>query len=375
MFSISNIDAVEFMASINTQQDENYVITDPPYGNVDSPHYEGRVKDPVLSPEYIEKFSSACFQKATGTFLFCSLHQTERWSNVLRKVGYEYVRTGVWIKPNAYWTPTPYTGGALEGFVYACKHRKDGTHSRIPAYVCSYAGHIKDGERKHPFRKPIPLVRQVIRDINIRGKNIIDPFAGGGSIGVASLLEGNNSLSNDLDNHAIPNLQWSLDNFELWETSQPKRGIVLAKTRTPRKTHKPRAQTPVDEKTTGEMIKDSPPRPKRKTRPLTTDQKRAILLAMVEHTKRHTEDNNPMTEREFLELLLGPDFDRRMKKGEKRERGTLKRAYPVDKLWAECRFIRATAAKKDKVVFFPKDTAKQKREKELFDIFDELESM
>ena len=367
MFRISNIDAVEFLASIDAQHDENYIITDPPYGNIESPHYEGPVKDPVLSPEYIKNLSSACYQKAKGTFLFCSLNQNEQWANALRKAGYEYVRVGVWVKPNAYWTPTPYTGGALEGFVYACKDRKGGTHSRIPAYVCSYGGHLKDGEEKHPFRKPVPLVRQVIRDLGIRGKNIIDPFAGGGSIGVASLLEGNNSFSNDLDLHVISNLQWRLNNFELWETSQPKRGIVLVPTRKPRKTHKPRKVQPEGQSSTE---KKAPPK-KRRTRPLSTDNKRAILMAMLEHTKRKA-DGGGMTEREFLETLLGSNFDKRMKKGEKKERGTLKRAYPVDKLWDECRFIKTTAAKAGKVIFFPKDTAKQKRERELLDILASL---
>jgi hypothetical protein len=377
------MDAVEFLLGVDTDNRQTYIITDPPYGNVDSPNWEGPVKDPVLSPEYMQSFSDACFQKARGTFLFCGLYQSQVWAKVLSKSGYEYVRTGVWIKPNAFWTPTPYTGGALEGFVYASKTRSDGTHSRIPAYVCSYAGHHKPGEEKHPFRKPVPLVRQIIRDLSIHDKIIIDPFAGGGSIGVSALLENNINFSNDLDGHVINNLEWRLSNYEMWASSQPKRGIVVAGPRKPRKTHKPRAAEPVAdvEKHLDDQLAENaeasgdddkkPPKP-RKTRPLNKEQKKQLLSALLIHTAKK-KSGKGMTEREFLTILLGPDYNKKVLKGQKRQLGTLGRMYPLKKLWAECNFIQETLKIRGQPIHIPKANAKEKKQTEYLDILDQLD--
>lgn len=380
IFSVSNIDAVKFLDSVSTDRRENYIVTDPPYGNIDSYHYEGSLKDPVLSDEYIKTFTDSCFKKAQGAFIFCDLNHVEKWSKALKTSGYKYARTGVWIKPNAYWVPTPYTGGALEGFVYACKSRADGAYSRIPAYICSFSGHLKEGEKGHPFRKPVPLVRQILRDLGLEDKNILDPFAGGGSIGVAALLEGNNSFSNDLDLHVIDNLEWRMSNFKLWETSQPKRGIIVAQPKRPRKTHKPRAAAPVA------ATEETKKKPKgsgkpRTTPPLTAGQKKAIVVAMLHHTKRKTE-GKPMTEREFLTILLGPHYNVRLKKGQERIRGTLGRPYPQDKLWSECRKI-VKMGKKNEIGFkgekgfitidYPRDTAEMKAEREFLELLDDID--
>ena len=112
-----------------------------------------------------------------------------------------------------------------------------------------------------------------------------------------------------------------------------------------------------------ENASEDRPKRKRRTKPLSLTEKKAILLALKKHSDGKA-DGNGMTEREFLELLLGPRFDKRMKKGEKRVRGTLKRAFPVDKLWAECKFIRDTAAKANMKLIIPKETAAEKRERD-----------
>ncbi len=97
----------------------------------------------------------------------------------------------------------------------------------IPVYNCSFSGVLKPGESPHPFRKPIPLIRQIIRDLDLHGDTIIDPFCGSGSTGVAGLLEACRVKLNDRDISSVDLANFRTENFELWRSSEPKEGIKM----------------------------------------------------------------------------------------------------------------------------------------------------
>lgn len=51
---------------------------------------------------------------------------------------------------------------------------------------------FKEDERVHPTQKPLALYRRIIRQSTHLGDSVLDPFAGSGTTGHASLLEGRN---------------------------------------------------------------------------------------------------------------------------------------------------------------------------------------
>ena len=331
--SILNIDALECLSSLEPKQGPVYVITDPPYGETNKELYQGPSKDPVLTREYKAQFASLCFEKAEGVFMFCNVRQIEEYENVFESVGFPYVRCGVWIKPNAYWRPAPYTKGAIEAFIWACKTRKTSVQSVIPAYMCSTSGTLKPNEEHHPFRKPIPLIRKIIRDLGVCGSLIVDPFCGGGSIAVSALLEKCSVVAGDIDASIMENLEWRTKNFYLWKTSEPKEAIHMAGRRGKKSKFEFRAE-----------------------------ERNHIIKLLNAHTDLVKSEKPGIREAEFLEKLLGKDYNRLPEKGKKREYGLIKRRVSVDRLWKECAVIARLAKQAGGELLIPKLSPAQRRD-------------
>ena len=344
-FEISNQSAESFLDKLIESKDNNLrysIFTDPPYGETKESC------DPLLSKEEIESLSHKFFSLAEESFIFSGILNLRTWKESLENAGYRYLRTGVWLKPNAYWNPTPYTAGSIEHFVFASKSREG--HTCFPAYKCSTSGHLKWAEENHPFRKPVPLARQIIRDafsVNTDGF-IVDPFAGSGSFGVAALLEEKSIILNDLDSSMVDNIKWRLDHYDLWSTSEPKGGIKVVSTNTD----------------TNQSNDESRPRRNRKKFSWKEEEIRHLCEAMAAHTHRVKAKNKDkgMTEEEFLLLLQGKP-QKKAKNGkvlQKAQKGLFSRRIAADRIWTKCAWIRKIAMEKGTDLLYPKKTQRQK---------------
>lgn len=346
-FELKNQPASVFLTELLNSKDPDLpysIFTDPPYGE------SNEACDKPLKTEEIRSLSLQFYNLANETFLFCGCKTLDLWKSSLKDAGYRYIRTGVWLKPNAYWQPTPYTGGGIEYFVFASKTREGRTC--FPAYICSTSGQLKWAEENHPFRKPVPLARQVIRDAfsNNQDGFIVDPFAGSGSFGVAGLLEERFIILNELDGSMLPNIEWRLEHYDLWNSSEPKEGIKV-----------------VDPKTDTNQTDDGA-EPKTNTRKRgkfswKEEEIKALCEAMAAHTKRvkaKTKDKG-MTEAEFLQLLQGIPQEKN-KQGKITKRGTkglFKRRIAAARIWTKCAWIRKIALEKGQDLRFPKKTQRE----------------
>lgn len=344
-FETFQADAVESVQSATPNRSETVIITDPPYGDVEKWRYRGKLKDPVLTEPYKERLAKAFHLKASAVFLFCDIRQVSGWEKILKKSGFKYCRIGVWVKSHSNWAPSPYTASSLEGFVWACGDRNDHNSGAciLPAYKCSNGGVYKEGEQRHPFRKPVHLIRQIIRDISASGKTVIDPFSGGGSIPVAALLEDCHVIASDIDPSVISNLAWKCENYYMWETSQPREDIRMSEGN-------------------NSEGKKTPPK-KRKKSGWTDGERLHIIKALMEHTEAINDKKKGIREFAFLQSMLGKDFNKppAEMKGKKRGYGKIQRRVSEADLWKAVRDIVNEAKKAGVVLLSPQMSSAERK--------------
>ena len=97
----------------------------------------------------------------------------------------------------------PYTHHYREG--QRAKHYHGGgkalpprvnTGRRYPTSVLTYG---RDRKSWHPTQKPLDLGRWLVRTYSHPGMTVLDPFAGGGNLPLAALLEGRNVIASEVD--------------------------------------------------------------------------------------------------------------------------------------------------------------------------------
>ena len=130
--------------------------------------------------------------------IFCQVEATEKWRESLR--GLDYVRTGVWVKPDA----QPQLSGDRPGMGYESivfahpKGRKrwsGGGRSGVFTHCKQQFG----GQAPHPTTKPLPLMLELVDLFTDPGELVLDPFCGSGTTGVACLRLGRRFIGIERD--------------------------------------------------------------------------------------------------------------------------------------------------------------------------------
>lgn len=184
-------DALALLASLPDGA-VDHVICDPPYDEKTHREASTRCVRPVgISFAPIEPHTIAVDLVRIArrwAIAFCAVEQVGAYAAA---VGADaWIRAGAWDRPDA----CPQFSGdrpaqAIEGV--AVMHRPGrkawcGGGKRGLWRHCVERG---DG-RAHPTQKPLPLMRELVRDFTDPGDVILDPFAGSGTTGVAALAEG-----------------------------------------------------------------------------------------------------------------------------------------------------------------------------------------
>jgi site-specific DNA-methyltransferase (adenine-specific) len=191
-------DCLEVMATLEPVQ---HVITDPPF-EVEA-HTKARrsLKDAIeidfaaITPEEREA-AAAHFARLASRWViaFCQIEAVAAWRSVYEKAKLDWVRGGVWDKPNG----APQFTGDRPGQGFEClaiahhKGRKrwngGGKHAVWRCPLDHRAG--GGGKQEHPTIKPTDLMLQLVEDFTDPGETILDPYAGSASTGVAALRLG-----------------------------------------------------------------------------------------------------------------------------------------------------------------------------------------
>jgi DNA modification methylase len=157
------------------------VITDPPYRN--TPDFGVGVLEPAA-------INVLCRELARLTkrwvVVFTDVESVGLWQSAYLAAGLDYVRTGVWTKPNA----APQRSGdrpscGFEAIVFG--HRpgrkcwNGGGHTAIWTFTVELSGRV------HPTQKPVALMERLVSEFSNPGDLICDPFSGAASTGVAAI--------------------------------------------------------------------------------------------------------------------------------------------------------------------------------------------
>ena len=135
--------------------------------------------------------------------VFCQAEAIAAWRLMLESAGLDWVRAGVWIKPNG----MPQFTGDRPGQGYesiAIAHPKGrkrwnggGSHGvwNIPLDHNAGGG----GKSEHPTKKADAIMLALVEDFTDEGETILDPFAGSGTTLVAALRLGRKAIGIEKD--------------------------------------------------------------------------------------------------------------------------------------------------------------------------------
>lgn len=189
-------DALALLASLPDGA-VDHVITDPPYNA--RTHAGAKAKGGELverstiefaSLESAEFFADCLRAAARWCLAFCAAEQLAAYEGA---AGGAWIRAGAWIRIGAapqFTGDRPATGFDAVAIAHRPGRKRWNGGGRHAVWSHGFQrDEVGDG-RGHPTRKPLALMRELVRDFTDPGEVILDPFAGSGTTGVAALAEG-----------------------------------------------------------------------------------------------------------------------------------------------------------------------------------------
>lgn len=203
-----------------------HVITDPPYEAEAHTKQRRQLKDAtqrrgavnvgaVRRTDNILDFSaiteatradvSAQFGRLARRWVvvFCQIEAIATWRHSLVGGGLEWVRGGIWRKPDGmpqFTGDRPGQGFESIAIAHPSGRKRWNGGGRHAVWVCSLDhGHGGTGQSEHPTQKPLALMMDLIADFTDTDDIICDPFTGSGTTGVACLRLGRRFIGCELD--------------------------------------------------------------------------------------------------------------------------------------------------------------------------------
>jgi DNA modification methylase len=137
------------------------------------------------------------------TIAFCQIEAVAAWRAAYEAAGLEWVRGGIWRKPNG----APQFGGDRPGQGFEClaiahklgrkRWNGGGKHA---VWECPLDHGAGNGRRNdHPTQKPLALMMELVADFTDAGETILDPFAGSGTTLLAAVRLGRKAVGIERD--------------------------------------------------------------------------------------------------------------------------------------------------------------------------------
>lgn len=209
-------DCLDPATGLASLESVDHVITDPPYGE-EAHTLQRRFKrqgvsgaasgavDRRLLENGSLNFSSLDFASldfASRQFariakrwvvVFCQVEQTHDWRTQMKQYGLDYVRTGVWIKPDGqpqYTGDRPGMGYESLVICHPPGRKKWNGGGRHGVWRFNKIGPEDVDRTGHQTQKPMLLMEKLVSDFSSPGDLICDPFMGSGTTGVACIKLG-----------------------------------------------------------------------------------------------------------------------------------------------------------------------------------------
>ncbi len=125
--------------------------------------------------------------------VFCQMESAHLWTDALRAGGAEYVRTGVWTKPDGQPQLTgdrPGVGYETIVIAHSPGRKRWNGGGRTAVWTYNNKSDVAGCAPVHTTQKPIALMTALVRDFTDHGETVLDPFAGSGTTGVAAIQNG-----------------------------------------------------------------------------------------------------------------------------------------------------------------------------------------
>lgn len=175
------------------------IIADPPYDEHTHQGHRLPVRDRAAVPfDPIDPadFIPELIERSSGWVVcFCSL---EMFGAYKAAAGSAWVRSGLWVKPDA----CPQMSGdrpAVPAEGIAIMHRPGRKRWNGGGRKALWShNRARGGERCHETPKPVSLMVELVNDFSQPGATIWDPFAGGGTTGVAAIRRGRAFIGHEL---------------------------------------------------------------------------------------------------------------------------------------------------------------------------------
>lgn len=134
---------------------------------------------------------------------FCQIEAIANWRSVLTGAGLEWVRGGIWRKPDGMPQFTgDRPGQGFESLAIAHqpgrKRWNGGGRHAVWTFTLDH-GHGGGVRNEHPTQKPIALMMALVSDFTDPGDVVVDPFAGSGTTGIACLRLGRRFIGFEID--------------------------------------------------------------------------------------------------------------------------------------------------------------------------------
>lgn len=210
---IYNMDCLEGMKQIN-KSSVDAVITDPPYyiatlqKNLKGETLRSSSKNNIFFNEFdhfknLKHYQAFCFDflneikrvlKPKGqVYMFFSTHHLKWIINMIEDLDFHFYQVLIWYKPETMGIFPNQYGWNYEPILWFRKDYKGGScvmnigNSQRNVFTFTST---KISARKeagfHPTVKPLPLVRQLIKNCTHEGGVVLDPFVGSGTTAVAA---------------------------------------------------------------------------------------------------------------------------------------------------------------------------------------------
>lgn len=217
------LDPVTGLASL-ADKSVDHVITDPPYGErthsrtwtaktIGRPTvYEGIDFASITRDVALAVAAQACRVAKRWSMFFTDMENIGLWVEATEEAGLDYVRTLIWVKPDA--TPQftgdrPASGAEAVVVAHQPGRKKWNGGGKRNIYT-----HIRQpGGNPHPTTKPVTLMSELLADFTDPGDTVLDPFAGSGTTGVACNMLGRHFIGWEMnaEYHAIATRRLSGD--------------------------------------------------------------------------------------------------------------------------------------------------------------------
>lgn len=200
-------DSFEVLKKIQTGEFD-VTITDPPF----SAHVHANLcSGSLVGKKSVPKYELAFDPLAEYTWAKELVRVTRRWALVCCSVEDfgrfemavgrpDYVRSGIWYKPNAMGQLTadrPATSYEGVAIMYAPTRKK--RWNGRGSYGIWKCNGTRGKTDRHPNEKPLDLALKWVALFSDRGETVFDPFCGSGAFGEAALLLGRNYVGWDND--------------------------------------------------------------------------------------------------------------------------------------------------------------------------------